>query len=148
MAGGHDPWVAFLEGSRVPLVCCVQCGCFSEACSNVIGLRRQCVHRKAGPKGSEPSKGAKYRLGRFLKGKHPTKDLGLEGPFSMLPSELVWRPVSAPRPGDGSVSSGHALEASAPAADMLEGDGWLLPPEGEDPWAEGPPDALFGYPGG
>ena len=25
-AGGHAPWVAFVQGSRVPLVCCVQCG--------------------------------------------------------------------------------------------------------------------------
>jgi hypothetical protein len=144
-AGGHVPWVAFLEGTRVPLVCCVRCGSFSEACSNVIGLRRECLHRTAGPKRSEPSKGAKYRLGRFLKGKHPTKEYLLEGPYSTLPSELVWRPAAASRPGEGSVCGGHWVEA-----DCLEGDGWLSPPEDEefeaehasvpDPWPEGPPD--------
>ena len=143
------PWVGFLVGSRVPLVCCVQCGCFSEACSNVIGLRRRCMYQASGLKGSEPSKGARYRLGRFLKGTHPTKSVGLEGPFSMLPSELVWKPVGPPRPGDEGISDcGQAPEASAGFADMFEEHAWPLPPEGEDPWAEGPPDLVYCGPDG
>ncbi len=56
------------------------------------------------PERAGPSKGAQYRLGRFLKGKQPTRELALDGPFRMLPSELAWRPVPPPNgPGDGDV---------------------------------------------
>ena len=145
-AGGHIPWVAFVQGSRVPLVCCVLCGCFSEGCSNVIGLRKLCSHQASAPKGPEPSKGAQYRLGRFLKGRHPTRDVALEGPFRSLPSELVWRPfVLSPRLGDGSDGIVHDLVdqfAAGPEAIVLDEEAWQFPPEGEDPWPEGPPDAF------
>ena len=147
-AGGHAPWVAFVQGSRVPLVCCVQCGCFSEACSNVIGLRKECVHKGSAPKGPEPSKGARYRLGRFLKGRHPTRDAALEGPFRMLPSELAWRPVLPPRPGEGGVGSSAGAAVMEPGF-PVEGSWDLeLPLAGDDPWPEGPPDYDDFYPGG
>ena len=104
----------------------------------MIGLRKKCTHQASAPKGPEPSKGAKYRLGRFLKGRHPTRDVALEGPFRTLPSELAWRPVWPPRPGEGGVST----SAASALPGFSDAGSWEpeLPPEGEDPWPEGPPD--------
>ena len=160
-AGGHVPWVVFVQGSLVPVVCCEQCGCHSEAGSNVIGLARECMHKArhvGAPERAGPSKGARYRLGRFLKGKHPTRELALDGPFRMLPSELAWRPVPPPaRPGDGDVGSSAACAACVGVAAVAElsfpevGDGEPVHAafayDDDDPWPEGPPD-LDDFPAG
>ena len=42
-ASGHEPRYAFVQGSNVPIVCCIRCGCYSKANSNVIGLARKCT---------------------------------------------------------------------------------------------------------
>jgi hypothetical protein len=58
-------------------VMCLSWGCYTEA--NVVGLSGMCSrHIPAG----EPV----YRQGRFLQGRHPRKDLALDGPFEPLPA--------------------------------------------------------------
>ena len=103
----------------------------------MIGLARECLHKAGAPERAGPSKGSRYRLGRFLKGRHPTRELALDGPYRVLPSELVWRPagVTPARPGDGGVGS-FDIEADPDLPD--EGD-WGLDYV-DDPWPEGPPD--------
>ena len=34
-ASGHQPRIAYIIGSRVPVVCCIGCGCHTEGGSNV-----------------------------------------------------------------------------------------------------------------
>ena len=147
-ASGHEPRYAFAQGSRVPVVCCIRCGCYCEANSNVIGLARKCTI--GGPPGSRsgPSKGARYRLGRFLRGLHPLRDIPLDGPYRVLPSDAVWRrPVMAlgARQLEGGTQPGLPVQVAV-AEDGPYGDeaGW--PSIGDvdvsDPWPEGPPDLM------
>ena len=83
---GHTPWAAFVQEGRAGIVCCIRCGCYSEA--NAIGLARTCTTNGSLGK---PSKGSRYRLGRFLKGLHPVRDVPLDGPYASLPSVEVWQ---------------------------------------------------------
>jgi hypothetical protein len=53
--------------------------------------------------------------------------------------------VLSPRLGDGSDGIVHDLVdqfAAGPEAIVLDEEAWQFPPEGEDPWPEGPPDAF------
>ena len=50
-----------------------------------------------------------------------SRELALDGPFRMLPSELAWRPVPPPaRPGDGDVGSSAACAACVAVAAVAE----------------------------
>ena len=143
-AGGHRPWFAFIRGTRVPVVCCVLCGSYTEANSNVIGLVRACPVRAGNLGGrARPSKGAQCRLGRFLRGLHPIRDVALGGPFKELPSVALWRPGEAWafwRPEDSS----HAAVSGRPANSHLDDDEgsvvWECDPpiDPDEPWPEGP----------
>ena len=101
------------------------------------------LQRGGAPERAGPSKGAQYRLGRFLKGKHPTRELALDGPFRMLPSELAWRPVPPPNgPGDGDVPRSASDELVPSFPEVGDGEPEFAYAYDEDPWAEGPPDLL------
>ena len=136
-ASGHQPRVAYIIGSRVPVVCCIGCGCHTEGGSNVIGLARRCV--ASGPK-AMLSKGAQYRLGRFLKGKHPLREATLDGPYELLPTNELWRArVAWPTM---LVGSGSVCEDVPDAGSVGHFDNpWAEGPmelEEVDPWPEGP----------
>ena len=117
----------------------IGCGCYAEA--RPIGLTRQC-----GPAG--PSKGGRYRLGRFLRGLHPTRDVWLGGPYRALPSLSGWAGGAGGLGDRGSVNEGSVVVVDAgvqvPACHFddpwAEGPGEFDVAFGEDPWPEGPPD--------
>jgi hypothetical protein len=129
---GHVPWFVWVAGTRAQVICCLKCGCYAEA--GAIGLAKACPR-------IGPSKGARYRLGRFLNGLHPTKALSLDGPYRELPSEAVWRVPSTVFAG-WTPSEGNSLDPPAPQVVRLvqawqEGEEFFPDP---DPWPEGPPD--------
>ncbi len=64
--------VAFCFCDRAPVVKCRLCGCYTEA--TCVGLGSQCPRRI-------PQGGPVYRRGRFLAGRHPRRDINLEGPY-------------------------------------------------------------------
>ena len=83
-------------------------------------------------------------MGRFLRGIHPTRNVPLDGPYRVLPSEAVWRvPEEAFAgwdPGEGSTgmagrgSGDQSGEAAWPEMEVDEVAPCL------EPWPEGPPD--------
>ena len=68
--------VAFGWEDRVPIVMCQLCVCYTEA--NVVGLSGLCSRRI-------PAGGPVFRRGRFMQGRHPRKELSLDGPFDRFP---------------------------------------------------------------
>jgi hypothetical protein len=86
------------------------------------------------------SKGAQYRLGRFLKGKHPLREAILDGPYELLPTNELWRArVAWPTMV---VGSGSVCEDVPDAGSVGHFDNpWAEGPlelEDVDPWPEGP----------
>ena len=129
-ASGHQPRIAYTVGSRIPVVCCLGCGCHSEGGSNVIGLARRCLYSRSSGSKAELSKGAKYRLSRFLKGKHPLRNCVLDGPYELLPTDEFWRPrVAWPAVSVDSGSGAVGPQDNGPGCQF------------DVPWAEGPLDA-------
>jgi len=153
---GHMPRFAFAVGSRLPVVCCVRCGSHTEGGARVVGLARQCpASRRVGAKfgaAEALSKGARYRLGRFLRGLHPVRNLSLDGPFAALPSDVLWRAREAWPPGPfagGSAAVGACFSeawADGPMDLDCDDDPWPEGPGGlgeafcDGPWPDGPPD--------
>ncbi len=71
------------------VICRIHCGCYLEAIA--VGLAKRCTsHTMQLGRARGPSKGAQYRLGRFLRGLHPAKvGVTLDGPYLALPSEAI-----------------------------------------------------------
>jgi len=130
-ARSHTPAVGFLlDGSRCPVAVCTKCGCMAEA--QARGLLERCAGT------ARASKGNRYRLARFLQGRHPRRDEVIDGPWQGLPVAVLLAdgalPVQcAPCEPAGSPSDGWAscfpvsLEGEPAAVDL-------------EPWPEGPPD--------
>lgn len=68
---GHRVRVSFVAGPGTPLCMCVRCGCYAEA--HAVGLGAPC-------RGRVQPGGTAYRLGRFLRGLHPTRGCAMQGP--------------------------------------------------------------------